>query len=76
MRSYAKEYITASLIREFLMIAVFCMLDPLLLYVLPETPITRIGIREPSRESKCFHYGHPSGFAPLYNMKKEIRIKV
>ncbi|YP_008992353.1 NADH dehydrogenase subunit 4 (mitochondrion) [Salvia miltiorrhiza] len=37
MRSYGKEYITASLIREFLMIAVFCMLDPLLFYVLPES---------------------------------------
>ncbi|XLS43147.1 hypothetical protein HN51_000012 [Arachis hypogaea] len=31
------EYITASLIREFLMIAVFRMLDPLLFYVLPES---------------------------------------
>ncbi|KAF8041606.1 hypothetical protein BT93_A0260 [Corymbia citriodora subsp. variegata] len=29
MRSYGKEYITASLIREFLMIAMFRMLDPL-----------------------------------------------
>ncbi len=37
MRSYGKEYITASLILEFLMIAVFCMLDPLLFYVLPES---------------------------------------
>nr|AZB86933.1 NADH dehydrogenase subunit 4 [Haberlea rhodopensis] len=37
MRSYGKEYITASLIREFIMIAVFCMLDPLLFYVLPES---------------------------------------
>nr|QXP99891.1 NADH dehydrogenase subunit 4 [Fallopia aubertii] len=37
MRSYGKEYITASLIREFLMIAVFCMLDPLLFYVFPES---------------------------------------
>ena len=37
MRSYGKEYITASLIREFLMIPVFCMLDPLLFYVLPES---------------------------------------
>nr|YP_004237266.1 NADH dehydrogenase subunit 4 [Ricinus communis]ADW96030.1 NADH dehydrogenase subunit 4 [Ricinus communis] len=37
MRSYGKEYITASLIREFLMIAVFRMLDPLLFYVLPES---------------------------------------
>ncbi|KAF4346974.1 hypothetical protein F8388_019709, partial (mitochondrion) [Cannabis sativa] len=37
MRSYGKEYITASLIREFLMIVVFCMLDPLLFYVLPES---------------------------------------
>nr|AWI69797.1 NADH dehydrogenase subunit 4 [Augusta austrocaledonica] len=37
MRSYGKEYITASLIREFLMIAVFCMLDLLLFYVLPES---------------------------------------
>ncbi|CAK7328742.1 unnamed protein product [Dovyalis caffra] len=32
MRSYGKEYITASLIREFLMIAVFRMLDLLLFY--------------------------------------------
>ncbi|KAD3641327.1 hypothetical protein E3N88_30551 [Mikania micrantha] len=32
MRSYGKEYITASLIREFLMIVVFRMLDPLLFY--------------------------------------------
>nr|YP_010170245.1 NADH dehydrogenase subunit 4 [Agrostemma githago]QRZ60077.1 NADH dehydrogenase subunit 4 [Agrostemma githago] len=37
MRSYGKEYITASLIREFLMIAVFCMLDLLLFYVLSES---------------------------------------
>ncbi|KAJ0755406.1 putative NADH:ubiquinone reductase (H(+)-translocating) [Helianthus annuus] len=37
MRSYGKEYIKASLIREFLMIAVFRMLDPLLFYVLPES---------------------------------------
>lgn len=37
MRSYGKEYITASLIREFLMISVFCMLDPLLFYVFPES---------------------------------------
>jgi len=37
MRSYGKEYITASLIREFLMIAVFCMLDLLLFYVLFES---------------------------------------
>nr|YP_010943968.1 NADH dehydrogenase subunit 4 [Dichrocephala benthamii]WLW15606.1 NADH dehydrogenase subunit 4 [Dichrocephala benthamii] len=37
MRSFGKEYITASLIREFLMIAVFRMLDPLLFYVLPES---------------------------------------
>ncbi|TXG46696.2 NADH dehydrogenase subunit 4 (mitochondrion) [Acer yangbiense] len=37
MRSYGKEYITASLIREFLMIAVFRMLDPLLFYVFPES---------------------------------------
>nr|QKO26911.1 NADH dehydrogenase subunit 4 [Gymnosiphon longistylus] len=37
MRSYGKEYITASLIREFLMIAVSCMLDLLLFYVLPES---------------------------------------
>ncbi|KAF3452217.1 hypothetical protein FNV43_RR08315 [Rhamnella rubrinervis] len=37
MRSYGKEYITASLIREFLMLAVFRMLDPLLFYVLPES---------------------------------------
>ncbi|KAI3842467.1 hypothetical protein MKX03_035074 [Papaver bracteatum] len=37
MRSYGKEYITASLILEFLMIAVFCMLDPLLFYVLSES---------------------------------------
>nr|YP_009626866.1 NADH dehydrogenase subunit 4 [Boechera stricta]QCB91533.1 NADH dehydrogenase subunit 4 [Boechera stricta] len=37
MRSYGKEYITAFLIREFLMIAVFCMLDLLLFYVFPES---------------------------------------
>nr|YP_010571551.1 NADH dehydrogenase subunit 4 [Salix integra]UZG93213.1 NADH dehydrogenase subunit 4 [Salix integra] len=37
MRSYGKEYIIASLIREFLMIAVFRMLDLLLFYVLPES---------------------------------------
>ena len=37
MRSYGKEYITASLILEFLMISVFCMLDPLLFYVLSES---------------------------------------
>ncbi|KAH0447490.1 hypothetical protein IEQ34_023680 [Dendrobium chrysotoxum] len=34
---FGKEYITASLIREFLMIAVSRMLDPLLFYVLPES---------------------------------------
>nr|YP_006280924.1 NADH dehydrogenase subunit 4 [Spirodela polyrhiza]AFI54933.1 NADH dehydrogenase subunit 4 [Spirodela polyrhiza] len=47
MRSYGKEYITASLIREFLMIAVSCMLDPLLFYVLPESvpiPMIIIGV--------------------------------
>ncbi|KAI3872669.1 hypothetical protein MKX03_004244 [Papaver bracteatum] len=37
MRSYGKEYITSSLILEFLMIAVLCMLDPLLFYVLSES---------------------------------------
>nr|AMC32981.1 NADH dehydrogenase subunit 4 [Silene antirrhina] len=37
MRSYGKEYITASLICEFLMIVVFCMLDLLLFYVLSES---------------------------------------
>nr|QFO90871.1 NADH dehydrogenase subunit 4 [Cynodon dactylon x Cynodon transvaalensis] len=37
MRSFGKEYITAFLIREFLMIAVSCMLDPLLFYVLFES---------------------------------------
>ncbi|KAM3360847.1 NADH-ubiquinone oxidoreductase chain 4 [Capsicum galapagoense] len=37
MRSYGKEYITTFLIREFIMIAVFCMLDLLLFYVLPES---------------------------------------
>ncbi|KAK8937090.1 NADH-ubiquinone oxidoreductase chain 4 [Platanthera zijinensis] len=36
-RRFGKEYITASLIREFLMIAVSRMLDPLLFYVLPES---------------------------------------
>ncbi|KAI3959833.1 hypothetical protein MKW98_029870 [Papaver atlanticum] len=39
MRSYGKEYITASLILEFLIIAVFCMLDPLLFYVLSKNAI-------------------------------------
>nr|YP_009316380.1 NADH dehydrogenase subunit 4 [Castilleja paramensis]YP_010734200.1 NADH dehydrogenase subunit 4 [Pedicularis kansuensis]ANJ04341.1 NADH dehydrogenase subunit 4 [Castilleja paramensis]WEG94027.1 NADH dehydrogenase subunit 4 [Pedicularis kansuensis] len=37
MRSYGKEYITASLIREFLMIVVFCILDLVLFYVFPES---------------------------------------
>uniref|UniRef100_A0A453P275 NADH-ubiquinone oxidoreductase chain 4 n=1 Tax=Aegilops tauschii subsp. strangulata TaxID=200361 RepID=A0A453P275_AEGTS len=37
VRSFGKEYITAFLIREFLMIAVSCMLDPLLFYVLSES---------------------------------------
>nr|ANA04425.1 NADH dehydrogenase subunit 4 [Schrenkiella parvula] len=37
MRSYGKEYISAFLIREFLMIAVFRMLDLLLFYVFPES---------------------------------------
>nr|WLW42298.1 NADH dehydrogenase subunit 4 [Haloxylon ammodendron] len=37
MRSYGKEYITAFLICEFLMIAVFCMLDLLLFYVFFES---------------------------------------
>ncbi|XP_037474138.1 NADH-ubiquinone oxidoreductase chain 4-like [Triticum dicoccoides] len=37
MRSFGKEYITAFLIREFLMIAVSCMLDPLLFYVLSKS---------------------------------------
>jgi len=37
MRSYGKEYIIASLICEFLMIAVFCMLDLLLFYVFFES---------------------------------------
>ncbi|KAI3472754.1 hypothetical protein Pfo_030338 [Paulownia fortunei] len=44
MRSYGKEYITASLIREFGMIAVFCMLDLILFYVFPESvPIPMFG---------------------------------
>lgn len=37
MRSYGKEYIIAFLICEFLMIAVFCMLDLLLFYVFFES---------------------------------------
>ncbi|RYR26502.1 hypothetical protein Ahy_B02g060749 [Arachis hypogaea] len=37
MRNYGKEYITVSLIREFLMIVVFRILDPLLFYVLSES---------------------------------------
>ncbi|KAL7087193.1 hypothetical protein ACP275_13G052100 [Erythranthe tilingii] len=37
MRSYGKEYITASLIRECGMIAVFCILDSILFYVFPES---------------------------------------
>ncbi|VAI15627.1 unnamed protein product [Triticum turgidum subsp. durum] len=45
MRSFGKEYITAFLIREFLMIAVSCMLDPLLFYVLSESvPIPMLKI--------------------------------
>nr|AUT20021.1 NADH dehydrogenase subunit 4 [Oryza coarctata] len=47
MRSFGKEYITAFLIREFLMIAVSCMLDPLLFYVLSESvpiPMIIIGV--------------------------------
>nr|AEK01315.1 nad4 [Arabidopsis thaliana] len=47
MRSYGKEYITAFLIREFLMIAVFRMLDLLLFYVFPESvpiPMIIIGV--------------------------------
>ncbi|VAH16900.1 unnamed protein product [Triticum turgidum subsp. durum] len=46
MRSFGKEYITTFLIREFLMIAVSCMLDPLLLYVLSESvPIPMLKIK-------------------------------
>uniref|UniRef100_A0A3B6RB07 NADH-ubiquinone oxidoreductase chain 4 n=1 Tax=Triticum aestivum TaxID=4565 RepID=A0A3B6RB07_WHEAT len=46
MRSFGKEYITAFLIREFLMIAVSCMLDPLLFYVLSESvPIPMLNIK-------------------------------
>uniref|UniRef100_A0A3B6LZC5 NADH-ubiquinone oxidoreductase chain 4 n=1 Tax=Triticum aestivum TaxID=4565 RepID=A0A3B6LZC5_WHEAT len=37
LRSFGKEYITTFLIREFLMIAVSCMPDPLLFYVLSES---------------------------------------
>nr|BCT43247.1 NADH dehydrogenase subunit 4 [Musa beccarii] len=37
IRHFGKEYIIAFLIREFLMIAVSCMLDPLLFYVLSES---------------------------------------
>ncbi|GFQ05405.1 NADH-ubiquinone oxidoreductase chain 4 [Phtheirospermum japonicum] len=37
MRSYGKEYITASLIREFLMIVVFCILDLVLFYDFPKS---------------------------------------
>ncbi|VAH05398.1 unnamed protein product [Triticum turgidum subsp. durum] len=37
MRSFGKEYITTFLIREFLMIAMSCMLDPLLFHVLSES---------------------------------------
>uniref|UniRef100_A0A453P271 NADH-ubiquinone oxidoreductase chain 4 n=1 Tax=Aegilops tauschii subsp. strangulata TaxID=200361 RepID=A0A453P271_AEGTS len=46
VRSFGKEYITAFLIREFLMIAVSCMLDPLLFYVLSESvPIPMLKIK-------------------------------
>ncbi|XBI52324.1 hypothetical protein VPH35_034711 [Triticum aestivum] len=46
MRSFGKEYITSFLIREFLMIAVSCMLDPLLFYVLSESvPIPMLKIK-------------------------------
>ncbi|XBH61690.1 hypothetical protein VPH35_116085 [Triticum aestivum] len=46
MRSFGKDYITAFLIREFLMIAVSCMLDPLLFYVLSESvPIPMLKIK-------------------------------
>ncbi|VAH75076.1 unnamed protein product [Triticum turgidum subsp. durum] len=46
MRSFGKEYITAFIIREFLMIAVSCMLDPLLFYVLSESvPIPMLKIK-------------------------------
>jgi NADH-ubiquinone oxidoreductase chain 4 len=37
MRSFGKEYITTFLIREFLMIVVSRMLDPLLFYVLSKS---------------------------------------
>nr|BCT43008.1 NADH dehydrogenase subunit 4 [Musa velutina] len=37
IRHFGKEYIISFLIREFLMIAVSCMLDPLLFYVLSES---------------------------------------
>ncbi|KAJ0440324.1 putative NADH:ubiquinone reductase (H(+)-translocating) (mitochondrion) [Helianthus annuus] len=58
MRSYGKEYITASLIREFLMIAVFRMLDPLLFYVLPESVLIPMlpgptGGHPPQRKQHC-----------------------
>ncbi|KAF2926558.1 hypothetical protein DAI22_06g136300 [Oryza sativa Japonica Group] len=49
MRSFRKEYITAFLIREFLMIVVSYMLDPLLFYVLSESvpiPMFSKGPRE------------------------------
>ncbi|OIW13494.1 hypothetical protein TanjilG_01062 [Lupinus angustifolius] len=52
MRSYGKEYITASLIREFLMIAVFRMLDPLLFYGLC------LFARMDSSSSQCGGCGH------------------
>ncbi|KAF4394145.1 hypothetical protein G4B88_000656 [Cannabis sativa] len=37
MISYGKEYVTAALICKFLIIVVFCMLDPLRFYALPES---------------------------------------
>nr|YP_010150832.1 NADH dehydrogenase subunit 4 [Citrus maxima]QQV73169.1 NADH dehydrogenase subunit 4 [Citrus maxima] len=45
MRSYGKEYIIAFLICEFLMIAVFCMLDLLLFYVFFESVLIPMKIK-------------------------------
>ncbi|GAV91906.1 LOW QUALITY PROTEIN: Oxidored_q1 domain-containing protein, partial [Cephalotus follicularis] len=84
MRSYGKEYITASLIREFLMIVVFRMLDPLLFYVLPESvPIPMfivVGVTKASRQQKItlIHMNGilSRGLSPSAYQSKRLRVSV
>ena len=61
-----RKSITASLIREFIMIVVSCMLDPLLFYVLPESvSIPMLCEAKHLRWDKAFPLQGPCAVNPL-----------